>query len=123
MTVFGALCNAANIQCRAVKGLNLYFASGNSDVDLTRNDYTNGHVWAEVFLPDVGWVEVDPGGGDKCFSIPPSYIQNNTSFQNYSVWVTEQGFAPRLPRWVLSGDKYVSDYGVDHKITFGEVKR
>ena len=120
MTVFGALCDAAKIPCRAVKGLNLHYPTGNSDVDQSRNDYTNGHVWAEVYLPDSGWIEVEPFGGEKCFVIPSNYVQNNTSFQNYAVWVWEQGQAPRLPRWVLRGSKYVSDYGVDHKVTYSE---
>jgi transglutaminase-like putative cysteine protease len=124
-TVFIAFCNAAGLQCRSIQGLNLRFPSGNYDGEQSRNDYTNGHVWAEVFLPDVGWIEVEPGGGEKCFVIPATYIQNNTSFQNYAVWVTEQGAAPRPPRWVLSGNgkKYVNDYGLDNKITFTESRR
>lgn len=122
-TVFGALCTAAQIPWRPVKGLNLHFPTGNSDIDQSRNDYTNGHVWGEVYLPDVGWIEVEPFGGEKCFVIPANYIQNNTSFQNYAVWVWEQGSAPRTPRWVLRGGKYVSDYGVDHRITFTESRR
>ena len=101
----------------------MHFANGTNDVDHTRNDYTNGHVWAEVFLPDIGWIEVEPYGGDKCFTVPATYVQNNTSFQNCSVWIMEQGQAPRMPRWVLQGDTYVNDYGVDNTITFGESRR
>lgn len=122
-TLITKLCNGVGIQCRMVKGLNLFSPGGNSDHDQARNDFTNGHVWIEVFLPSVGWIEIEPDGGDKCFSIPASYIQNNTSFQNYAVWVTEEGAKPRLTKWILSGSKYVNDYGLDHKITFREVRR
>ena len=123
MTIFLAFCDAAKIPCRAVKGLNLHCPTGSSEVDQSRNDYTNGHVWGEVYLPNVGWVEVEPFGGDKCFVIPANYVQNNTSFQNYAVWVWEQGAAPRLPKWILRGNKYVSEYGIDHKITYTESRR
>jgi len=123
MTVMIALLGAVGIQCRSVMGLNLRYPTGSIDYDQSRNDFTNGHIWGEVFLPDVGWIEIEPSGGEKCFNVPSSYIQNNTSFQNYAVWITEQGQAPRVPRWTLVGKKYVNDYGLDNKITYDESRR
>jgi hypothetical protein len=123
MALMRALCSASGLQCRQVEGLNLSFPNGTSTYDQSRSDYTNGHVWSEVYFPNVGWIEVEPGAGDKCFNIPSAYIQNNTKFQNYAVWITEQGQAPRLTKWILDGSKYVNDYGVTHKITYSEVRR
>ena len=124
MSLLKSMCNAVGLQCRPVEGLNLFFDNGNNNQMVqARVDYTNGHVWAEVFFPDVGWVEVEPNGGDKCYNIPSAYIQNNTKFQNYAVWITEQGRAPRETKWLWSGGKYISDYGVTHKVTFSEDKK
>ena len=89
----------------------------------SRTDYTNAHVWAEVYLPHVGWVEVEPSGSDKCFNIPANYVQNNSDFQNYAVWVDEEGKKPRQPTWNLHGTIFTNDYGVDHKITYNETRQ
>jgi len=49
--VFVTLCRAAGIPCRQVGG----WLIGQS-----------GHVWAEVLLPDQGWMPVDPTAGSAC---------------------------------------------------------
>ena len=43
--VFITLCRAANIPARQVCG----WLNG-----------VSGHIWAEVYIPDTGWVSVDP---------------------------------------------------------------
>ncbi len=50
-------------------------------------------------------------------------MQNNTHFQNYAVWVNEQGLKSRMPKWTWNGKALVSDYGIEHKISFTETKR
>jgi transglutaminase-like putative cysteine protease len=123
LTILDQLCAASGIVTRQARGLNLSVPGGRSDVAQSRSDYTNGHVWAEIYLPQVGWVEVEPTGGDRCFSIPSTYIQNNSDFQNYAVWVTEDGQPTRVPKWTLQGKTYVSDYGIEHKITFSDSRQ
>jgi transglutaminase-like putative cysteine protease len=121
MNLFKALCNSAGISCRSVKGLNLHTSA--SEQDLTRHDVQNIHIWTEVMLPGVGWVEVEPIGGEKCFVIPAAYVQNNTHFQNFAVWIQEAGSLSREPKWILKGKTYVNEYSVQHDITFTETKR
>lgn len=69
--LFVALCRAANIPARVVKGY------------VTVSDESPEHAWAEVFLKDYGWVPFDPTNGeaeqksdrDKRFgSLKPIYI-------------------------------------------------
>jgi transglutaminase-like putative cysteine protease len=120
LSIFDQLCGVSGLLTRQAKGLNLASPSGNSAVATSRTDYTNAHVWGEVYLPQVGWVEVEPSGGDKCFNIPATYVQNNSDFQNYAVWLDEEGQKPRMPNWTLHGTIFTNDYGVDHKITFSE---
>ncbi|MBU6451885.1 MAG: transglutaminase-like domain-containing protein [Cyanobacteria bacterium REEB67] len=123
LTILDQLCAASGIVTRQVRGLNLESPVGRSAVVQSRSDYTNGHVWVEVYLPQVGWVEVEPTGGEKCFTIPATYIQNNSDFQNYAVWVTEDGQPTHVPKWTLQGKTYVNDYGIEHKITYSESRQ
>lgn len=116
--VFCQFCAAAGIPVRTVMGLNLYEEDGVGELHETRADFTNIHTWAEIYLPRVGWVEVDPVGGNNPFVIQPHLIQNNRWFQNYSVWVRNAG-EMRQPRWILGEDgKYESEYAIEHLITF-----
>ncbi|MHB0939664.1 MAG: transglutaminase-like domain-containing protein [Armatimonadota bacterium] len=49
--LFITLCRAAGVPCRQVGG----WLVGQS-----------GHVWAEVLLPEQGWLQVDPTAGSAC---------------------------------------------------------
>jgi len=100
-----------------VVGLNLYAPDGRGDLGAIRADYMNIHTWAEVYFPKVGWVEVEPSTGDKAFAIPSRYIQNNKWFQNYAIWINENG-QQKIPEWRFVDGKYVSDYRISNLITY-----
>ena len=116
--VFKQMCARAGIPYKPVLGLFLHAPDGKDSLSNVRPDFANNHTWCQVCFPEIGWVEVDPGAGEKCFKIPSTLIQNNTAFENYSVWVSEQGRASREPTWTWVGGKFVCDYGVENSITF-----
>ncbi len=122
MSILRGMCNVAGIQARPVTGLYLSCPSGNGSTGVWKSEFTNAHVWVEVYFPNVGWVEVEPNS-EKCFNIPAGYIQNNTKFQNFAVWVTEQGRAPRMPNGINNGNSASNEYSVGHNITYIETRR
>jgi transglutaminase-like putative cysteine protease len=87
--VFKLLCTMAGISCRIAWGFQ------NNDQQGTwngREDW-HRHTWAEIEVPGVGWVEVEPGivrKGKSPFYIPSTYIQNR-SVQSFSVWYLSMG--------------------------------
>src|SRR5262249_29339353 len=62
--VFQQFCVHCGIPVRGVGGLNLYAPDGHGVLDAVKADYTNIHGWVEVYFPGVGWVEVEPAGGE-----------------------------------------------------------
>jgi transglutaminase-like putative cysteine protease len=116
--VLEQLTASAGIPIRTVWGMNLYAEDGRtSELQKVRADYTNIHTWGEVYLPGVGWVEVDAGLGDKAFNLPARQIQNNRWFQNYSIWMREAG-KDKQPTWAAVKGGFLSDYGVEHIISY-----
>jgi transglutaminase-like putative cysteine protease len=91
MTTFEAMCARAGIPMRTVVGLNLNTPGGVGDLHRIRPDFQNQHTWAQIYLPGSGWVEIDPGQGEKAYFLPAQLIQNCTDFQNYVVWLRENG--------------------------------
>jgi transglutaminase-like putative cysteine protease len=119
--VLRALCDAAGVPIRRVFGLNLYADNISSEpLYKVRADYVNIHTWAEVQLPADGWIEVEPSQGKNAFAIPARFVQNNPWFQNYSVWVQENG-EWRQPQWTRREGGWDSDYGVEHAITYEKI--
>jgi transglutaminase-like putative cysteine protease len=119
--IFKQMCARAGIPYKPVLGLFLHAADGKDNLSNVRADYTNNHTWCQVRFPDIGWVEVDPGTGADCYKIPSTLIENNTAFENYSVWITEQGRPSRIPAWVPAGaGKFVNEYGLENTITFSQ---
>lgn len=117
-TVLEQMTASAGVPHRTVWGMSLYAPDGRtSDLQKVRADYTNIHTWAEVYLPGVGWVEVDSGLGANAFSLPATQIQNNRWFQNYAVWMREDG-KDKIPTWTPVKGGFRSDYGVENIISY-----
>ena len=114
------LCNRVGIPIRQIFGLNLYTPDGiTGGLQNIRADYTNIHTWVEVYFPYIGWVEADPSNSDQAFTIPARYIQNNKWFQNYSIWISQNG-QWKQPEWRYQNGSYVSDYGIENIISYSE---
>jgi transglutaminase-like putative cysteine protease len=117
MALFEAMCSRAGIPTRVVVGLNLNTPDGVGELHKIRPDYQNQHTWAEIYLPGSGWVEIDPGMGQKAYYIPAQLIQNSTDFQNYVIWIIEDGQS-KVPDWEYRDGKWCSPYGVENRRTF-----
>src|SRR5262249_25617620 len=117
MALFEALCGRAGIPTRVVWGMNLYAADGVGQLHKIRPDFENRHTWAQVYLPGSGWVEIDPGAGAKAYSIPAQLIKNSTDFQNYVIWMMEDG-KWKQPSWEYREGRWHSPYAVENRITF-----
>jgi len=118
-TIFKQLCARAGVPYKGMLGLDLYAANGVGELSSIRGDYTNAHTWSQVFFPGIGWVEVDTVEGANCFKIDGRFVQNNTAFENYAVWVTE-GDETREVEWSSDHGRFVCDYGVENLITFSQ---
>jgi Transglutaminase-like superfamily len=121
MTTFEAMCLRAGIPTRTVVGLNLNTPGGAGSLHEIRPDFQNQHTWAQIYLPGSGWVEIDPGMGAKAYFIPAQVIQNSTDFQNYVIWICENG-TWRIPDWEYRAGKWYSAYAIENRRTFRKVK-
>ncbi len=92
-TVFLALCRASGIPARRVVGYSLDGAPGLLD---GRED-PNRHVWAEVRLPGLGWVEVEPAPTGSPFAIPYTRVMTPADLQSCFVEAVGPGGASRRP--------------------------
>jgi hypothetical protein len=120
MATFEAMCRRAGIPTRTVVGLNLNTPGGIGDLQQIRPDFQNQHTWAQIYLPGSGWVEIDPGQGERGYSLPAQLIQNSTDFQNYVVWVCENG-TWKIADWEFRDGKWYSPYGIENLRTFAKV--
>ncbi len=118
-TIFKQLCARAGLPYKGVLGLDLFSPNGIGDLSPVRADYVNAHTWAQVYFAGIGWVEVDTVEGAQCFKINERFVQNNTAFENYAVWVTE-GDETREVEWRSENGKFYCDYGVENLITFSK---
>ena len=117
MTTFEAMCIRAGIPTRTLVGLNLNTPGGVGPLHAIRPDFQNQHTWAQIYLPGSGWIEIDPGMGEKAYFFPAQVIQNSTDFQNYIIWIRENG-AWKIADWEYSGGKWLSPYGIENHRTF-----
>jgi transglutaminase-like putative cysteine protease len=120
MRVFEAMCARAGIPTRTVVGLNLNIPGGDGALHNIRPDFENQHTWSQVFLPGSGWIEIDPGQGARAYSLPAQLIQNSTDFQNYVIWVRENGIW-KQPDWEYRNGKWYSPHGIENRRTFRKV--
>ena len=121
MTTFEAMCARAGIPTRTIVGLNLNTPGGIGPLHEIRPDFENQHTWAQIYLPGSGWVEIDPGQGERAFFIPAQLIQNSADFQNYVVWICEDGMW-KQPDWTYRAGQWSSAYGIENRRTFRKVK-
>ncbi len=121
LTVFEAMCSRAGIPTRTVVGLNLNTPGGIGALHKIRPDFQNQHTWAQIYLPGSGWVEIDPGQGARAYSLPAQLIQNSTDFQNYVLWICEDG-TWKQPEWGYRDGKWYSPYGIENLRTFLKVE-
>ena len=121
MATFQAMCMRAGIPTRTVRGLNLDAPGGIGPLDKIRRDFENSHTWAQVYFPDSGWVEIDPGQGVNGYSLQAQLIQNNSDFQNYVVLIYENGTWKR-PDWENRDGKWFSPYGIENHRAFRRVE-
>lgn len=119
--VFQTMCSLAEIPCKTVVGLNLYRPDGMAALHKIRPDYENAHSWAEILLPGSGWVEIDPGQGDKAYSLPAQLIQNNADYQNYVVWMRVDG-QWKIAQWEYRDGKWFSAYGIENVRTYKKLE-
>lgn len=80
-TVFLALCRAAGIPARRVVG----YALLNHPLAPGSVDDTNRHVWVQVHLPRLGWVEVEPAPDGSVFAVPHLFLLNPLDLQSRAV--------------------------------------
>jgi len=121
LTVFEAMCSRAGIPTRTVVGLNLNTPGGIGALHKIRPDFQNQHTWAQIYLPGSGWVEIDPGQGERAYSLPAQLIQNSTDFQNYVIWICEDG-TWKQPEWEYRDGKWYSPYGIENLRTLLKVE-
>lgn len=119
ITVLRHMCAATGLKIRVITGLNLSHPDGRPSPG-SPNPQPNAHLWAEIFFPRIGWIEVEPLNGEKCFEIPAGFIENNSAFQNYAVWYTESDNVPRQAMTSFLNGKYRADYDLVHTITFSQ---
>jgi len=117
MTTFEAMCARAGIPTRTVVGLNLNTPGGVGDLHRIRPDFQNQHTWAQIYLPGSGWVEIDPGQGEKAYFLPAQLILNSTDFQNYIIWLRENG-TWKIADWEYRAGRWYSPYGIENRRTF-----
>jgi hypothetical protein len=121
MTTFEAMCARAGIPTRTVVGLNLNTPGGVGALHKLRPDFQNQHTWAQIYLPGSGWIEIDPGMGEKAYFFPAQVMQNSSDFQNYVVWICENG-TWKQPDWIYRGGKWFSPYGIENRRTFRKLE-
>jgi len=114
---------ALGIPSRAIGGAHLNHPDGGIDKPLfkLRPTWSNNHAWIELDIPGLGWVEIEPVGKDKMFSVPSRYVQTRGKFQNHEVRIMQGG------KWVghrweavnENGSSYfASKIGLRNVITF-----
>jgi hypothetical protein len=108
-STFRAFCISVGIPAREASGYALKpIPFYNGEINMSdkrgvpnpRKD-ANAHVWAEIFLPKVGWVEVNVGSQGDCFSVPHTFVRVSGKEAPFVQFFDEKGrqtkFDPFLP--------------------------
>ena len=97
-SLFRAFCSAVGIPAREVSGYALKrieLVDGEVNMSDLRglpdpNKDGNAHIWAEVYLPSVGWVEINIGAAN-CFDVPSTFIKVSGIEAPYVLYHDKQG--------------------------------
>jgi transglutaminase-like putative cysteine protease len=92
-TIFLALCQAAGIPARRVVG----YALLNHPTGGIGADDSNRHVWVEVNLPTLGWVEVEPAPHGSPFALSYLFVLCPRDLQSRFVAAVSKSGAETSP--------------------------
>jgi transglutaminase-like putative cysteine protease len=92
-TIFLALCQAAGIPARRVSG----YALLNHPTGGVGVDDSNRHVWVEVNLPGLGWVEVEPAPHGSPFALSYLFVMCPSDLQSRFVAAVSKAGAETSP--------------------------
>jgi transglutaminase-like putative cysteine protease len=98
--VYIAMCRAAGIPARYVGSV------------VIRGDYASMddvfHRWVEIYLPNYGWVPVDPSGGDQ--KLPRDQANYIGHLSNRFLITTQSGGGSKTMEWTYnSNESWVTD--------------
>lgn len=115
--------DALGIPSRPIGGAHLRHPDGgvNGHLFKLRPTWSNNHAWVELDIPGLGWVEIEPVGKDKIFSVPARYVQTRGNFQNHEVRIMQGGkwVGHRWETVTENGkNRFVSKIGLRNVITF-----
>lgn len=98
-TVFLALCQAAGIPARRVVGFALlnHPRDGRSLTGGIGADDSNRHVWVQVNLPGLGWVEVEPAPHGSPFALSYLFVLCPLDLQSRFVAATSKAGTHSVP--------------------------
>jgi len=94
--VYIALCRAAGLPARYVGSV---VVRGD---DASMDDVF--HRWAEVYLPNYGWVPVDPSGGDQ--DLPRDQANYFGHLANRFLITTESGGGSETMGWTYNANEF-----------------
>ncbi len=109
---FIALCRAAGLPARYVGAVVVRGDDASLDEVF--------HRWPEVYLPNYGWIPIDPQGGDK--DLPRNRILNIGHLSNRFLITTQGGGDSEYLGWYYnSHEKYLTDPQVEVNVeNFGD---
>ncbi len=93
--VFISMCRAAGIPARYVGSVVVRGDEASTDLYF--------HRWSQVYLPDIGWMMVDPQGGDK--DTPSKVAESIGHLSNRFLITTESGGASEYLGWNYNYDQ------------------
>ncbi len=94
--VFISMCRAAGIPARYVGSVSL------RGDDKSMDDVF--HRWTEIYLPNYGWIPVDPSGGDR--SMPGEQANYFGSLSNNYCITTQSGGGSKTMKWTYNSNEF-----------------
>ncbi len=94
--VFISMCRAAGIPARYVGSV----SSGGGG----RNMDDVFHRWTEIYLPNYGWIPVDPSGGDRV--MPGDQANRFGSLSNNYCITTQSGGGSETMKWTYNSHEF-----------------